>query len=341
MSDFSRWFWPAVSLLMAGLWLWTLLRQRRTARTPQPFPCQPCSLPREVEDVLKAVYTLQEGRRAWQTAELVQATDFSEPKAREVTAELVASGWVRKTGQEGMYHLTEAGKRRAQELIRAHRLWECYLVDREGMPLEAVHAEADRREHETTLEELEQMDASLGHPAWDPHGHAIPAAGCRVPSSSACPLVEKAVPKSRLRIACLDDKPASLLAQLIALGLQPGADVQVLEKEPGLLRLRLENGNVVPLAAAAAHHISVVPAPALPVPLGELLVGSRARVVEVKGSGRHQRRMLDMGLVPGAEVTVMRRASLGDPIEYGIKGTAIAMRRIDADSVMVEEVPDG
>lgn len=323
---------------MAGLWLWTLLRQRRTARTPQPPASGPCSLPREVEDVLKAAYALQEEREAWQAAELAQATDLSEPRAKEVTAELVASGWVEKTGQDGMYHLTEAGKGRAQELIRAHRLWERYLADREGMPLEAVHAEADRREHETTPEELEELDACLGHPAWDPHGHAIPAAGCRVPSSPARPLVEKAAPKSRLRIACLDDKPAPLLAQLIALGLEPGADIEVLEKEPGLLRLRLENGNIVPLAAAAAHHISVVPAPALPVPLGELLVGSRARVVEVKGGGRHQRRMLDMGLVPGAEVTVMRKASLGDPIEYGIKGTAIAMRRIDADSVMVEEM---
>jgi ferrous iron transport protein A len=85
----------------------------------------------------------------------------------------------------------------------------------------------------------------------------------------------------------------------------------------------------------------VVPAPALPVPLSELLVGSRARVAEVKGGGIHQRRMLDMGLVPGAEVTVMRKAPLGDPVEYSIKGTAIAMRRTDAESIMVEEMRDG
>jgi ferrous iron transport protein A len=51
--------------------------------------------------------------------------------------------------------------------------------------------------------------------------------------------------------------------------------------------------------------------------------------------------MLDMGFVPGAEVTVMRRASLGDPIEYRVKGTGVAMRRSDANSVMVEEMEDG
>jgi Mn-dependent DtxR family transcriptional regulator len=44
-----------------------------------------------------------------------------------------------------------------RELIRAHRLWEHYMVKREGMPLEAVHAEAHRREHETSFEEVERL----------------------------------------------------------------------------------------------------------------------------------------------------------------------------------------
>ena len=124
------------------------------------------------------------------------------------------------------------------------------------------------------------------------------------------------------------------------MGLTPGVDVEVLEREPDLLRLKLD-GNVVPLAAAAARHVFVVPAPVLPIPMGELPVGSRAMVAEVRGGGRHQRRMLDMGLVPGAEVTVIRTAPLGDPVEYRVKGTAIAMRRSDANSILVEEVRNG
>jgi len=236
-------------------------------------------------------------------------------------------------------HLTKAGEARAQELIRAHRLWERYLVDREGMPLEAVHAEAHRREHETTPEELERLDAELGYPAWDPHGHVIPAPGCHVPSPPGRSMLEEGTPGSRLRIVSLGDEPAPLLAQLVVLGLKPGVDVEVLEREADLVRLRL-NGNVVPLAAAAARHVSVVSAPALLVPLGELPVGSQARVTELQGRGKHQRRMLDMGFVPGAEVRAIRKAPLGDPTEYLIKGTAVALRREDADSVLVEELWD-
>jgi len=97
------------------------------------------------------------------------------------------------------------------------------------------------------------------------------------------------------------------------------------------------NGDIIPLANAAAQGIFVVPAPALPVPLGELLVGSSARIVEVQGSGRHQRRMLDMGFVPGAEIVVIREAPLGDPVEYRVKGTSVALRKEDASTVLVEE----
>jgi len=320
------------------LWLWTLVRQRRAAtaaRTSTPgLAHQP--VPVEVEDALKAAYTLQEARGAWGGEELARSLGLPGTMARGVTGALVASGWAEE-GTQGNLYLTEAGETRAQELIRAHRLWERYLVDREGMPLDVVHAEAHRREHETTPEELERLDADLGHPAWDPHGHAIPASGSRIPPPAGRSLLEEGRPGSRLRIVCLDDEPAVLLAQLVALGLKPGLDVEVVEREPDLLRLRVD-GDVVLLASAAARHVSVIPSPALPVPLGELLVGSRARVVDILGGGKHQRRMLDMGFVPGAAVTVIRKAPLGDPVEYRIKGTAVALRREDADAVLVEEL---
>ena len=338
MSNLSHWFWPALSFVLAALWLWTLLRQRRAAPAPRKAVPSLSHWPVEAEDALKVAYFLEEAGDTWDGEELDRSIGLSVAMGGGVAGVLVASGWAEEDAQGGM-HLTEAGEARARDLIRTHRLWEQYLVDREGMPLEAVHAEAHRREHETTVEELRRLDAELGHPAWDPHGHAIPAPGGRVPSPPGRSLLEEGTPRSRLRIVCLDDEQAALLAQLVALGLKPGADVEVLERQPELLWLRLD-GNVVPLATAAARHVSVVPAPALPVPLGELLAGSQARVVEAHGGWKHQRRMPDMAFVPGAEVTVIRKAPLGDPIEYRIKGTAVALRRKDADTVLVEELRD-
>jgi len=115
--------------------------------------------------------------------------------------------------------------------------------------------------------------------------------------------------------------------------------VEVIHRGPDLLQVRV-NQTLIPLAQAAARHVFVVPAPVLPVPLGELPVGARARVVEIKGEGKHQRRMLDMGFVPGAELTVVRQSPLGDPVQYRVKGSDIAVRRDEADTILVDELKD-
>jgi Fe2+ transport system protein FeoA/Mn-dependent DtxR family transcriptional regulator len=291
-----------------------------------------------MEDALKELYKIQRGEAAVQAGALARAMGISEEIAEGLIEVLVASGWAEGDVSEGIY-LTRRGRERAQELIRIHRLWEHYLVEREGIPLETVHTEADRREHEITPEEAAKLDAELGHPAWDPHGDIIPDAGRRVPLPAGSPLAAY-VPGDRLRVLHVEDEPPALFAQLVAMGLKPGVEVEMVERQPGRLRVKVAD-NLLPLAAAAAERIHAVPVPILPVLLSELPAGSVARVAEVKGSGKHQRRMLDMGLVPGAEVTVIRTAALGDPVEYRVKGTAIALRRSDANTILVEEVRDG
>jgi len=289
-----------------------------------------------MEHALKAAYALQDEGRAWHSVELARSLGFPDALAENIAQALIASGWAEES-EPGSMRLTETGEARAVELIRAHRLWELYLVDREGMSLDAVHTEAHRREHEITPEELEKLDTELGYPAWDPHGHVIPASGSRVPSPAGRSLLEVAVPGSRLRIVSLDDEPMELLTQLVALGLKPGIDVEILSLESNLLRLRLDE-NVVPLSYAAAGHVFVVPATARPVPMGTLAVGSRAQIVELVGSGKLQRRMLSMGFVPGAEVTVIRQAPLGDPLQYRVKKANIALRRDEANTLLVKEL---
>ena len=291
----------------------------------------------EMEHALKAAYALHNEGRAWHSVELARSLGFPGALAENIARALIASGWAEESESGGM-RLSETGEARAVELIRAHRLWELYLVDREGMSLDAVHSEAHRREHEITPEELEKLDTELGYPAWDPHGHAIPASGSRVPSPAGRPLLDVAIPGSRLRIVRLDDEPVELLAQLVALGLKLGIDMEILSLESNLLRLRWEE-TVVPLSHNAAGHVFVVPVTAQPVPMGKLAVGSRAQILELVGSGKLQRRMLSMGFVPGAEVTVIRQAPLGDPLQYRVKKANIALRQDEANTLLVKELP--
>ena len=64
-------------------------------------------------------------------------------------------------------------------------------------------------------------------------------------------------------------------------------------------------------------------------------IGSEARVTSVKGTGRITRRLMEMGVVPGAEIRIIKTAPFGDPIEVRVRGYSLAMRRTEADAVEV------
>jgi Fe2+ transport system protein FeoA len=72
--------------------------------------------------------------------------------------------------------------------------------------------------------------------------------------------------------------------------------------------------------------------------LAELKPKQRGKVVKVGGSGAAHRRLLDMGVVPGAEVEMERIAPLGDPMEIKIKGYHLSLRKEEAGNIYVEEV---
>ncbi len=69
--------------------------------------------------------------------------------------------------------------------------------------------------------------------------------------------------------------------------------------------------------------------------LTNLPKGRDARVKSVKGNGSITRRLLEMGVVPGAEVRIVKAAPFGDPIEVRVRGYSLAMRRNEAESIEV------
>lgn len=76
------------------------------------------------------------------------------------------------------------------------------------------------------------------------------------------------------------------------------------------------------------------PAPAA-VSLDALEAGRHARVTAVRGSGALARRLMEMGVVPGAPVRVIKAAPLGDPLEVRVRNYHLALRRSEAQTVSV------
>ncbi len=72
------------------------------------------------------------------------------------------------------------------------------------------------------------------------------------------------------------------------------------------------------------------------IPLSELALGRSARVREVAAANpRIGRRLLDLGFVPGSSVRALRRAPLGDPVEYEVRGSRICLRASEASCIRV------
>ncbi len=69
--------------------------------------------------------------------------------------------------------------------------------------------------------------------------------------------------------------------------------------------------------------------------LSELKPGEKGIITRVAGSGAVKKRLLDMGLVKGAEITMIRRAPLGDPIEFLLRGYNLSLRKMECDNVYV------
>lgn len=73
--------------------------------------------------------------------------------------------------------------------------------------------------------------------------------------------------------------------------------------------------------------------------LKDLAVGERAKVTGFSGGGTsYRRKLLSMGLTPGAEFDVRRLAPLGDPVEVRVRGYALSLRKAEAEAIDVQRV---
>ena len=71
--------------------------------------------------------------------------------------------------------------------------------------------------------------------------------------------------------------------------------------------------------------------------LAELEIGAHARILSVEGDGEISRRLLEMGVTPGAPVRVVKNAPFGCPIEIRVRNSHLALRRSEADSIFIEQ----
>src|SRR5579883_57012 len=181
------------------------------------------------EDYVKAIYQLgaEAPVRAAALARYLRVSRVAVSKAKRL---LEADGLLERdrVGSQPL-RLTARGTKLAVAMVRRHRLLETFLHETLHVPLERVHAEAERIEHVISDDVAMRIAALLGHPGSDPHGHAIPY-GDGAPARTALPTLASLEVGSRARVISLDDRDDEAIAALAAAGVLPGERLRVERK---------------------------------------------------------------------------------------------------------------
>ena len=129
---------------------------------------------------------------------------------------------------KGVY-LSENGYKTAIDIVRKHRLWECFLVSKLEFDWDEVHDVAEQLEHIKSSKLINSLDSFLGKPKIDPHGEPIPDINGLFPKSDALPLIQFPEQSKGEIVGVTNDNP-SLLKYLNSLSITIGSTLLISRK---------------------------------------------------------------------------------------------------------------
>jgi DtxR family Mn-dependent transcriptional regulator len=155
--------------------------------------------------------------------------------------------------------LTEKGRKSALQVIRKHRLWETFLVDKLKFSWDEVHEVAEQLEHIHSERLIEKLDAFLDYPKFDPHGDPIPDARGKMTDINAISLTQAKLGIS-YKIVMVKDDSAAFLKYVDKVGLSLGDTITVkeIEEYDGSIIIRLTNKRDISLSNQSAIQLFVI-----------------------------------------------------------------------------------
>lgn len=154
--------------------------------------------------------------------------------------------------------LTDKGRRTAVKVVRKHRLWEVFLVEKLNFKWDEVHDIAEQLEHIDSDELIEKLDVFLGKPKFDPHGDPIPDASGKIFTQKSIAL-SKAEIKQVLIITGVTDHSTNFLQFLSNSGISLGDHLRIEEMNPydNSVTVKVNKTKAMFLSYKAASNILV------------------------------------------------------------------------------------
>jgi len=212
------------------------------------------------ENYLKGIYKLAEAEpdaSGVSTNRIAAALATRAASVTDMLRRLADKGLLAYEKYRGV-QLTPEGRRLALLTIRKHRLWEVFLVQQLGFSWDEVHDVAEELEHVQSPLLMRRLDAFLGHPALDPHGDPIPTEDGAV-RRPATRLLADLLTGEHCLLAAVKNTSAPFLQYLDKVGLQLGAEVEVLDKVifDNSLEIKINNVHVALISAEVSRNLLV------------------------------------------------------------------------------------
>jgi DtxR family Mn-dependent transcriptional regulator len=210
------------------------------------------NLTRVIEDYLKSIYELTRASERATTNQIAARMEVTPASVTNMIQKLAETNppLLDYRKHHGV-QLTPEGERVALEIIRHHRLLEMFLHETLGYSWDEVHEEADRLEHVISEEMEERIAISLGNPLHDPHGDPIPSRDLQMPQSTAI-ILSQLRPFQKAQVKRVSDSDPDLLRFLSERGIEPAAQLEVLDYSPFDNNLQVQViGEVEPVVLGA------------------------------------------------------------------------------------------
>lgn len=181
------------------------------------------------ENYLKAIYHLShlKGGGSVSTSELAESTSTRAASVSDMLRKLSDKKYIHYVKYQGVT-LTDSGTQIALRIIRKHRLWEVFLVEKLGFGWGEIHDIAEQLEHIESLELTQRLDDFLGNPKFDPHGDPIPDVKGNLPVTESIKLSTAPVDKQLIVMGVLEDS-ATFLQHLDKINLKLGIHIFIKE----------------------------------------------------------------------------------------------------------------
>jgi DtxR family transcriptional regulator, Mn-dependent transcriptional regulator len=180
------------------------------------------------ENYIKSIYHLQQETGLVNTNSLAAEMQTKAASVTDMLKKLSTKKILQYEKYKG-FKLTDNGRKVALSVVRKHRLWEYFLVEKLGFEWDKVHDIAEELEHISSNELIERLQQFLGSPSFDPHGDPIPDSNGKIPKLNQLNLLALPLNKTAI-VSSVGNQSPQMLEMLKHYSISIGTTIKTIKQ---------------------------------------------------------------------------------------------------------------